>query len=448
MPNSSTYRVGMLGTLVFGAVFFGWVPRGHAGGLQEMEEALEMEEVMSVDPSRPEPSPRLAEATDSSNLSSDGQPRRRRRRRKVDSEAVDLSSMDSSSSSSATRSSDSNSLKETKPVGPHGPSLFDPHFSVYFDLLLAYQPGKAGFSFLNFHPLLLMEIVPSPDIMFSFEVNPSPRYYELDYQIAQWFQLRVGKIWMPFDDMNPHNIFGGTVDASRIRLGSVYYLPDVWTDLGIGAKFTLMDTKDTLLELNTYVVNGFPAGGSDPFAPPGVTTIYPNFADLPVTLSDNNDDKALGGKLHAWFSRKFGIGFSVYRGRYSNQTDPFYAITMLGVDTQLRLGKTEFKLGASYMIVGIPDQINGGDTTMHRQGEYFEFSQKFGVDDRWRFVLRTGYLDTDDRITDANDVLTVGGGIRYTMGVLQLSLESYQDLKIVSVKQGYNFTFGRVVVQL
>ena len=41
-----------------------------------------------------------------------------------------------------------------------------------------------------------LEIVPTPDIQFGFELSPNPRYFELDYQVLPKLQLRVGKIWI------------------------------------------------------------------------------------------------------------------------------------------------------------------------------------------------------------------------------------------------------------
>ncbi len=332
----------------------------------------------------------------------------------------------------------------TRPLSPHGAggaggTATDPHFSIYFDLLLANQPGKAEFSFLNFHPLLFFEILPKPEIQFTFEVRPDPRYFELDYQASERVQIRAGKMWIPFDDSNPHNQYGGRTGTSRMRLGTDYFLPDIWTDLGVGAKFQVSDTGSLSSEAHVYVVNGFPESTGS-----GGTESIPNFLDQSVTATDNNSDKAVGGRLHFLFDRAVGLGFSVYTGRWNNEVkgaDVPARLNMAGADAQLRIKNSVFRVG----VIGQWADL-GNQKTLRRHGEYFEVSERFL--DVWRVVIRAGNLDTDDRSTDVNDVLVVGAGIIYKPGVLQVSLDHQIDIKTVSAKAGYTFTAVRLAVQM
>jgi hypothetical protein len=368
-------------------------------------------------------------------------PLRRKRPRKLSSaaEVVDLSAMDAAKPpSTPTGAPAADASKSTMAV--HQPTGADPHFSIYFDLLLAYQPGKAEFSFLNFHPLLFLEIVPVPDLTFSFEVNPSPRFFELDYQATKNVQLRLGKIWIPFDDINPHSFFGGLVANSRIRLGPTAYLPDVWTDLGAGVKLTLVETAKLTFVASLYVVNGFQDKGTDPT---GRASNYPSFSDIPISTTDNNTDKAFGGHFHALFNRVFGLGLSLYTGRWTPDGSEGKRINMIGIDSQYQSGKTQLKIGISKMFVGLP-----GTDSFNRQGEYIEVNHKFGAKDEWKVLARGGYMDVDERITDVNDIFTVGGGIRWKPGLIEWQLEHYQDLKDVPTKLGKSFTFFRTVIQL
>lgn len=326
----------------------------------------------------------------------------------------------------------------SRPISPHGAgTAAEPHFSVYFDLLLANQPGKAEFSFLNFHPLLFFEILPTPELQFTFEVRPDPRYFELDYQATERVQLRAGKIWIPFDDTNPHNLYGGRTGTSRMRLGTEYFLPDIWTDLGVGAKFQLADTSMLSSEAHLYVVNGFPESSSGGEA-------IPNFQDLSVTATDNNSDKALGGRLHFLFARIVGLGVSVYTGRWNNETktgDSPLRVNLAGADLQVRFATSSFRLG----VIGEWADL-GSTKTLKRNGTYFEYSERFlSV---WRAVFRAGNLDTDDRATDINDVTVVGAGIHYQPGIVQLSLDHQLDIKTVAGKSGYTFTSARIAVQM
>ena len=149
--------------------------------------------------------------------------------------------------------------------GPHGGG-FPPSFKVYFDLLLTYRPGVTPITFDNFHTLLLADFIPRPDFQFSFEINPTPRYFELDYKPSQRLTLRAGRIWIPFDDMGPHNYFGGHINTSRLAQPNAtsYFLPDIWADLGVGVKYDLYESSKINLTGDFYIVNGFGAGGTDP----------------------------------------------------------------------------------------------------------------------------------------------------------------------------------------
>lgn len=371
---------------------------------------------------------RLATAADVEAVISDAaplvaaRPKKKRREVQAEEEEVDLSAMEESAPA----------------ANPHGGSTTaEPHFSVFFDLIMGYRPGKENFSFLNFHPLLFFEIVPTSDIIFSFEVNSNPRFYELDYQASKALTLRVGKIYIPFDDMNPHNLFGGIIGTGSMAFGSTAYLPDIFADLGVGLKYIIMDTKDIKLESHFYVVNGFgPANAA--------TNDVPNFSS--VGSADVNDNKSIGGRFHALISRFVGIGFSFYTGRWSNANGPVNHLLMLGGDAQIRLPKTEIRAGFSTMQVGYETTLIG--TPYNRSGMYVELQQKFGGRDEWRGIARLGSLDTNDSIVDNSDNFIVGGGIRWKPNVITLSLEHYQDTKQVPGKTATSFTFLRTVIQL
>jgi len=363
------------------------------------------------------------------------------RPKKGGEKAVDLSKMNNAPPKVEAKAAPASESPTRAVTSHHMAPGVEPHFNIFFDLWLAYQPGKAELSFLNFHPLLLLEVVPLPDLQFSFEVNPSPRYYELDYRVNEWLQFRAGKIWIPFDDMNPHNLFGGMIATSRLRLGTMAYLPDIWTDLGVGAKFNIIEQPNLNLDGHLYVVNGFGGGGTDPM---GQSANYPLFNDIPVSASDTNNNKAIGGRLHALIDRTFGLGLSFYTGQWTpDGPSDSRSIYMVGLDAQIRKGRTEYKLGFSYMPVALL-----GDVGYHRQGQYLEVNQKFGKQDEWRLTGRVGHLDPDSRLTDDNDTLTVGAGLRWKPGMVAFAFEHYQDVKKVAIKKGYSFTAFRSIIQL
>ncbi|MBC7692345.1 MAG: hypothetical protein H7222_11330 [Methylotenera sp.] len=329
----------------------------------------------------------------------------------------------------------------TDPAKFHGGSATGSHpdFKVYFDLDLISRPGYSNFTFDNYHSYLLFEFVPSPTVQFTFDVRETPRYYELDLQATPRLQVRLGKIWIPFDDMAPHNIFGGRVNVSRLSPGTgPVFLPDLWTDLGVGLKYKWFDTPKFALDTHLYVVNGFRDGGKDPT---GATTPYPSFSDLP-TSADNNRAKAIGGRVAAKVGSRLGLGFSYYSNRWNSQDNPLsQTMSILGFDTQLRLGRgTEFRFGLAKMSV---NTVSGPFT---RGGYYGEVGQKLGAEQKWKVLGRLGQVQVDDRVLDPNDVRIIGATVLYKPNLIEYSIEHSKDLEMRSAKKGYSYTAARVII--
>lgn len=330
---------------------------------------------------------------------------------------------------------------ETAALGPprHHGSGAQPIFKFLFDLVFAIRPGANPWTFDNYHTLALVDIIPRQGFHFSFELNPTPRYYELDVDITDRLRIRAGRIWIPFDDMNPHNSFGGYINTSLLRpAGTVAFLPDIWADLGVGARFQILDTKDLSALAHLYVVNGFGAGGADPT---GAATSYPDFAALPSP--DANTDKAIGGRVQMGFlQRMLSVGASFYTGRYTPDTEGSSRILMLGLDAQVRpLSRLEARAGYTFGSVGLPA---GG--SFNRAGFYAE--GKYKLLENWFASIRLGLLQGDNRVTDANDQNLVGGRAGYEADWYQLSVQYMRDLKDVAGKRSKEFTVLRFLVML
>jgi hypothetical protein len=321
-----------------------------------------------------------------------------------------------------------------QPLAPSGDQRW---FKVYFDFLFYARPGVANLTFDTFHNFLLFEATPMKDIIFSFDVNPTPKYFELDWQASEKLQLRAGKIWIPFDDMSPHNIYGGRVDVSKLAPGAAF-LPDLWTDLGVAMKYQLVDTKYLNLLGHLYIVNGFRSGGTNPANNLDSPSNYPSFADISAT-ADNNRNKAVGGRVHAILNRKFGFGLSYYTGRWSDDSLPAYGVSMVGADAQVRLGLTEFRAGIVGMNVDIPND------NFKRGGLYLELGKRFGFEESWKILGRGGSLQMDNRVRDVTDQKILGASILKQIGIIQLSLEHSRDFTIMAKKRNYTFTAFRIV---
>jgi len=346
-------------------------------------------------------------------------------------ETVDLSQMGSSDGASS-------SSGKSRSGSPHGAPIGGaPQFKVYFDFNMLSRPGVNDFTFDNFHSFLMFESSPVPEWSFSFEVNPTPRYYEASYHPSTRWEVRAGKVWIPFDDLAPHNIFGGRVNVSRLALGEAF-LPDLWTDLGVAGKYRIVDSKSFTLDAHLYVLNGFASGGSDPL---GVDTDYPSFSDRAL-VPDNNTNKAFGGRVAMKAFQKFGLGLSYYHGRWSDEDDVAWGVRMIGTDTQVRLGSTELRAG----LVTMTAELASGE--FYRGGSYVELGQKFGKRDQWKVLLRGGTVQPDDRVISVTDQRIVGATLLYQPGFIQYSIEHSRDIQDVPGKVGQSFTNARVVVAL
>lgn len=316
-------------------------------------------------------------------------------------------------------------------------------FKFMFDFWLYNRPGVAPLTFSNVHTLALVEITPTPELVFGFELAPTPRYYELTYKLTPHLEIRGGRIWVPFDTIGlqqPHNLFGGLVNVSQFRQpGGTAFLPDIWTDLGLALKYRIIDTTRLGLDAEVYVVNGFQAGATDPGGLVG--TKYPNFENAGAI--DNNTDKALGGRVT---TRMFGVltvGASGYWGRYTDNADESRTIVMIGLDAQLRLPTgLEFKGGYLFSQVGLLPAA--GKDNFRRGGTYLEGSQR--LSQRFKVFVRGGTAQNDSRVVSVNDITMVGGGMVYTRMPLQLSLMYQRDLNTVAAKTTYDFAALRAMV--
>lgn len=360
---------------------------------------------------------------------------------------------DSTSAASATAddgSIDLSKIEETPAAPPaaNSQASYNPHamtpgggksFRIYFDLNLISQPGYNGgpsLSFENFHSFLLMEASPMPALKFSFDINPVPNYYELEYQVSPRFSFRAGKIWIPFDQNNPHSMYGGRMNI--VRLTNRPFLPNIWAELGVAAKLLIVESKNLTLDAQAFVTNGIDEGTDDPLVP---GSAYPTFTTTSAGARDNNDAKAIGGRVTATFKRRYSLGASYYHSTWS--TSGGLGLYMLGADGAIRFPKTELKLGFMTSSMDLP-----GSVSASRGGVYAEIMQKFGKNNGYRGGIRAGTLQPDDRVIDAGDQTLVGAIIGKNLGLMSVSLEHYVDLQDNAAKTSHHFTNLRMVVTM
>ena len=220
--------------------------------------------------------------------------------------------------------------------------------------------------------------------------------------------------------------------------------------MGVGFKYNLIDHPKFSMELYGYVVNGFRDGGKDPVTP---GSPYPSFAELP-TGADNNRDKALGARAHMLIAQRVGLGVSYYTCRWNGDTglgvttnpNPL-RLTIIGLDGQIRIKSTEFRLGVATMTMQLP---TAGPA--NRGGAYVELGQKFGKNNDWKLMGRAGTAQLDDRVTDTNgqvalgDEEIVGGTLLWKPSLIQYSIEYNRDLEISPAKTNYSYFAARLVM--
>ncbi|MBC7386142.1 MAG: hypothetical protein H7301_08290 [Cryobacterium sp.] len=375
-------------------------------------------------------------------------------------QAVDLDALTASPSArsapSVQRGSTPTRGTSVSGMSPHGvqPGGTIPNFKFYYDFLLkSWKGGGANvgsLSFDNYHQKMLVEYTPNQDFTFSASIIGLD-YYEVDYLVSPKIQLRWGKIWIPFDDMSPHNIFGGRVNTSRLLQVSTTgtteqsFLPDIWADLGVAAKWTLAESASFNSVLHFYVVNGFSEGGTSPVAGESAAGVkYPNFAAAGGG-PDNNNNKAMGTRWAFGFGPRFGMGLSYYTGTYTGNTVPEgKALTIFGGDIQIRpTNTTEIRMGLTSMKVGLSAPATKDSFT--RGGSYVELGQRFGQDNRWKFLVRAGKSQNDNRVVDVSDKSLIGMTLLKNFRVFEAQATVYKDLNKVDGKTGYNYAALRLV---
>lgn len=369
--------------------------------------------------------------------------------------AVDLDALDAGGGESASSQSATGGEAAATSGYKKGGDGSSPHLNVYFDFYIMSQPGKSsgqgsGFTFNNIHHFFLIEATAGPDIKFMTEIRDDPRFFELDYQFTRWFQLRLGKIWVPFDDLVPHNQFGGHMNVSRLRpttqgngTASAAFLPDLWAELGVAGKFSLIDRENFALEAHTYVVNGFGSGGTDPVSPAVAGLQYPNFGDSGIETIDNNREKSLGTRVHAMFAQTVGLGLSYYTGRWTDKDKEDRGVVLYGADSQVYLGRFTFRMGYTNAVVKLPSAAANGD--YNRPGYYMEGSYKFGGKRDWKALLITGGLNGDNRIIDVNDRQISGAKLLYRPNNIEWGIEHFRDFRRIAAKDYRSFTAFRVI---
>jgi len=170
------------------------------------------------------------------------------------------------------------------------------------------------------------------------------------FRFTDWMTLRAGALLVPFGNVNVDH-YAPNRDVISKPLVSYVVAPSDWTDNGLGLSGTVLLGGEWVLRYDTAVVAGL---GED------VTALGTRAARQPFG-ADNNNNKAVVGRLGWKYGGAFELGMSGYDGAYDGDGElPLagWAIDALAVLGPLRL-TGEFDRLAAGQTVGPDAQLEG-----------------------------------------------------------------------------------------
>jgi hypothetical protein len=151
----------------------------------------------------------------------------------------------------------------------------------------------------------------------------------LDFKLWDALTLRAGVLLMPLGRLNV-NHDAPSLELTDRPLVDTYIIPSTWSELGAGLTGRV-NTGPVLLSYELYVVNGLDSAIADG---PGLRNARGSY------LQDNNSDKAVTGRISAYyykphgrFSPNFELGLSGYSGEYDRS---HHRVNLLAADLLLR----------------------------------------------------------------------------------------------------------------
>jgi len=262
---------------------------------------------------------------------------------------------------------------------------------VILDLLVDHALGQGSFAFSPNHTYVLLQGELGDGITFLAHVSDDPILFEVAWHLGQTWTLRAGKLLVPFGTNEFHHLVGGRVDEAS------HFLPETWGDYGVAIRHLAWDGALGSVEWEAYAVNGF-SGTQAPAIGAG-------------TAADNNLGKGLGARVRGTLGRSVVLTTSAYRDVWDANDEQqvlFYSVGaelrpgLLAVPVldRLRLrgewGRGEIQRPGHRFQSGVLDYSTA------RSGYYAEALLPL-----WRslaFRLRTGRINPDNTVTDADDV--------------------------------------------
>ena len=243
----------------------------------------------------------------------------------------------------------------------------------------------------------------------------------VDFRIDDWLIVRGGIVLVPFGAFNIRHD-APTRDLTERPRPLVTITPTTWFEAGVGVLGDIDLGAGVALDYEVYVINGLDAKISGEAGMKGA---------VGSKMEDNNDDKAVVGRLG--FSPMLGIdmGVSGYTGVYD---DSDHRVNMVGADLTLRFGWFEL-LGEyvrAFIDEGYVEGFSASSAANTReavprgmQGFYVQANLHFPIPGLWDLlppemadatmtgIIRYEDTDTDVNVIDENDVQKLTFGLNF-----------------------------------
>lgn len=129
----------------------------------------------------------------------------------------------------------------------------------------------------------------------------------LDFELHPWLVFRAGALLMPFGRYNLYHD-SDLVDLTARPLFARRIVPTTWTEAGAGFHGDVELPRDAFLDYEVYFVNGL----GDGISPTGTRDARASLED------DNNNDKAVVGRVSVTPWEWLTVGVSGYHGRWTS----------------------------------------------------------------------------------------------------------------------------------
>lgn len=192
---------------------------------------------------------------------------------------------------------------------------------------------------------------------YSGEVKTEEAYIQFDAE--RWCKVRLGTFYVPFGYYNQNN-HDPYQPFTELPIVMRRVWPSEYSDTGINTMGTIDLHNKLAMDYSFAVVNGLASRDS-------ANTISATTDGLrkarPSLRKDNNQNKALVGRLGWTFDDKYVLGVSGYSGTYDN--DSKYHAKACGVDARIPIPVIDgLSMEGEYVYIDLEDGLNASSQSV------------------------------------------------------------------------------------